>query len=123
MASQASMAQVRRLEERFPCIQVRYAQAYDLRRMARMANEVFQHERDLDYFERHRAIKMGDEHEAEAAERLLAAETEWRHAALRGARRIPGRHLIVATYMRKPADYLSGRSNSSLMREEILGCE
>ncbi|KAL2124899.1 hypothetical protein VTJ04DRAFT_1264 [Mycothermus thermophilus] len=121
MASQASMAQVRRLEERFPCIQVRYAQAYDLRRMARMANEVFQHERDLDYFERHRAIKMGDEHEAEAAERLLAAETEWRHAALRGARRIPGRHLIVATYMRKPADYLSGRSNSSLMREEILG--
>ncbi|KAL2271408.1 hypothetical protein VTJ83DRAFT_779 [Remersonia thermophila] len=111
----------RRLEERFPGLRLRSAQAYDLRRMARMANEVFQHERDIDYFNRHRAIKMGDEHEAAAAERLLTAECEWRHAALRDCRRLPGRHLLVATYLKKPAGYLSSRSLASGAKEEILG--
>ncbi|KAL1837206.1 hypothetical protein VTJ49DRAFT_4157 [Mycothermus thermophilus] len=111
----------RRLDDRFPGLRLRPAQAYDLRRMARMANDVFQHERDIDYFNRHRAIKMGNEREAAAAECLLAAECEWRHASLRNCRRLPGRHLIVATYLKKPADYLCGRSLASGAKEEIVG--
>lgn len=88
--------------------------------MARMANEIFQHERDIDYFNKHRRVKMGYEPEANAADKLLAAEAEWRLADMRHNRRRPGRHFIVATYLKQPADYLT-RRHGSQVREELLG--
>jgi hypothetical protein len=88
--------------------------------MARMANEVFQHERDIDYFNKHRRVKMGYEPEASAADKLLAAEADWRLADMRQNRRRPGRHFVVATYLKQPADYLT-RRHGSQAREELLG--
>jgi hypothetical protein len=88
--------------------------------MARMANEIFQHERDIDYFNKHRRVKMGYEPEASAADKLLAAEADWRLADMRQNRRRAGRHFIVATYLKQPADYLT-RRHGSQAREELLG--
>jgi hypothetical protein len=85
-----------------------------------MANEIFQHERDIDHFNKHRRVKMGYEPEASAADRLLAAETDWRLADMRKNRRIPGRHFIVATYIKRPAGYLT-RRHGAHPREELLG--
>ncbi|KAK4044368.1 hypothetical protein C8A01DRAFT_12178 [Parachaetomium inaequale] len=109
-----------RRQRRFPGLRIRPAQSYDFPRMARMANEIFQHERDIDHFNKHRSIKMGYEPEARAADRLLAAETDWRLADMRRNRRNPGRHFIVATYLKQPAGYLT-RRHGAHPREELLG--
>ncbi|KAH6854100.1 hypothetical protein B0I37DRAFT_388243 [Chaetomium sp. MPI-CAGE-AT-0009] len=109
-----------RKQSRFPGLRVRPAQSYDFPAMARMANEIFQHERDIDHFDRHRSVKMGYEDEARAADRLLAAETDWRLADMRRNRRIPGRNFFVATYLKQPAVYLTSLHGAQ-PREEILG--
>ncbi|EAQ92959.1 predicted protein [Chaetomium globosum CBS 148.51] len=113
-------AQLGRKPPRFPGLRVRPAQSYDFPAMARMANEIFQHERDIDHFDRYRSVKMGYEDEATAAERLLAAETDWRLADMRKNRRTPGRHFLVATYLKQPAAYLTSLHGAQ-PREEILG--
>lgn len=109
-----------RKQPRFPGLRVRAAQSYDFPAMARMANEIFQHERDIDYFNRHHSVKMGYEDEASAADRLLAAETDWRLADMRKNRRTPGRHFLVATYLKQPAVYLTSLHGAQ-PKEEILG--
>ncbi|KAK3300716.1 uncharacterized protein B0H64DRAFT_314670 [Chaetomium fimeti] len=107
-------------QRRFPGLRVRPAQSYDFPLMARMANEIFQHERDIDYFDRHRSVKMGYEDEAMVADRLLAAETDWRLADMRRNRHNPGRHFFVATYFKQPAAYMTSLHDGQ-PREEILG--
>lgn len=109
-----------RRQPRFPGLRVRVAQSYDFPAMARMANEIFQHERDIDHFDRYRSVKMGYEDEARTADRLLAAETDWRFANMRKNRRTAGRHFLVATYLKQPAVYLTSRHGAQ-PREEILG--
>ena len=107
-------------QERLSGLCIRPARSCDFPRMARMANEIFQHERDIDYFNKHRRVKMGYEPEASAADKLLAAEADWRLADMRQNRLRPGRHFIVATYLKQPADYLT-RRHGSQAREELLG--
>ncbi|KAK4156624.1 hypothetical protein C8A00DRAFT_12467 [Chaetomidium leptoderma] len=111
---------VGRSHRRFPGLRIRPARSYDFRRMACMANEIFQHERDIDHFNKHHCVKMGYEAEASAADRLLAAERDWRVDNMRRSQRKPGRQFIVATYMKEPAEFLMRRHGSG-PREELLG--
>jgi hypothetical protein len=86
--------------------------------MARLANTIFQHERDIDYFLTHHRVKLGSEREAEAADKLLAADVDCRLAQLRANYDLPGRIFYLATHLTAPADFLL---SSKSRKEEILG--
>ncbi|AEO70675.1 uncharacterized protein THITE_72634 [Thermothielavioides terrestris NRRL 8126] len=89
--------------------------------MARMATAVFRDEQDAAHFS-----KFGRRHLPPAAEGkslrdlLRGPEEQWRLADLRRSRRLPGRHLIVATYLRQPVDYLT-KCYGAQAKEVILG--
>ncbi|KAK4129064.1 hypothetical protein N657DRAFT_668156 [Parathielavia appendiculata] len=107
-----------RPQDRFPGLQIRLAEPADFPRMARMANEVFQQERDIEYFTEHRRVKVGDEREVEAANGMLAVDADWRLTQLRLNHEKPGRHFILATYFKNSQRYLL---SATRRREEILG--
>ena len=106
---------------RYPDLYIRPATTCDFPQMARMASKVFQHERDLDYFDKHRRVKMAEEAEADWIDNLLKREREWRHSELRLHYDTPGRHFILATYTKKPAKFMTVRRRRAQAREEILG--
>jgi len=87
--------------------------------MARMANEIFQHERDIDHFNKHHSVKMADDPEATAIEKLLDAEREWRFSDIRDSQNRDGRHFMVATYTKKPAEFMTLRRSKAT--EEVIG--
>ena len=111
-------AQMARQQHRFPRFAIRPAQPNDFQAMARMANKVFQHEHDVDYFDKHRSVKMVPADEASAIEALLEKDREWRYVNLRANARLEGRHFVVATCMREPAGFLAA---SRRPKEVILG--
>ncbi|KAK4098781.1 hypothetical protein N658DRAFT_396714, partial [Parathielavia hyrcaniae] len=102
----------------FPDLQIRLAEPADFPRMARMANEVFQQERDIEHFFEHRRVKMGDEREVEAANRMLAVDVDWRLTQMRLNHEKHGRLFVLATYFKNTPRYLL---RGTRRREEILG--
>lgn len=106
-------------QRRFPGFKVRRACPSDFPKMARMANEIFQHERDIDYFNKHHSVKMAEDSEATAIEKLLDAERGWRLSDIRDNQSRNGRHFMVATYRKKPAGFMTMRKAKA--REEIIG--
>ncbi|KAL2161693.1 hypothetical protein VTH06DRAFT_8255 [Thermothelomyces fergusii] len=104
----------------FPNLCIRPAKSSDLARMARMASEIFQHERDIDHFNRHRRARTGSEPGAEVDDAVAAAEAEWRLAEMRESHRHPGRHFIIATCSKQPDRYLRTR-RVGRPREVLLG--
>jgi hypothetical protein len=114
-----NLTDVSRLKARFPNLRLRPALPADFPRMARLANAVFQHERDINYFDEHHDIKIESDSEAEADDELLAADNDWRLAQLRRNHKLPGRLFLVATYAKLPPDFLQTRKRRT--NEEILG--
>ena len=106
---------------RYPDLHLRPATTCDFPEMARMASKIFQHERDLDYFDKNRSVKMAGEQEADWIGQLLKVEREWRHTEIRLSYERPGRHFILATYTRKPAEFLTVGGHKAQAREQILG--
>ncbi|KAL2154554.1 hypothetical protein VTH82DRAFT_3230 [Thermothelomyces myriococcoides] len=120
VSSASARAAEGRQHQRFSSLCIRPARSSDLPRMARMASEIFQHERDIDYFNRYRCARTGLEPGAEVDDAMIAAETEWRLAEMRVNHRSPGRHFIIAAYTRQPNRYLRTR-RLTRSKEVILG--
>ncbi|AEO53767.1 hypothetical protein MYCTH_2053048 [Thermothelomyces thermophilus ATCC 42464] len=120
-ASRASAPTAEGKQQRwFPGLCIRPAKSSDLPRMARMASEIFQHERDIDHFNRHRRARTGSEPGAEVDDAVVAAESEWRLAEMRESHRNPGRHFIIATYTKQP-DRCLRRRHVARSKEVLLG--
>ncbi|KAK3309766.1 uncharacterized protein B0T15DRAFT_497996 [Chaetomium strumarium] len=107
-----------RLQTRFPGFQVRPARPSDFRAMARMATATFRDEHEVSHFTRYR--RALDPAAVARANRLALAEFAWRLATMHATRRLPGRHFLVATYLRTPVEYLSTLRGAHETREEIL---
>ncbi|KAL2183924.1 hypothetical protein L209DRAFT_693014 [Thermothelomyces heterothallicus CBS 203.75] len=120
-ASRASAPTAEGKQQRwFPGLCIRPAKSSDLPRMARMASEIFQHERDIDHFNRHRRARTGSEPGSEVDDAVVAAESEWRLAEMRESHRNPGRHFIIATYTKQP-DRCLRRRHVARSKEVLLG--
>jgi hypothetical protein len=88
--------------------------------MARMATATFRDEHESFHFTRYKRTLTTSAAAAARADNLAKAEFAWRLASMHANRRLPGRHFLVATYLRTPVEYLSILKGAHETREEIL---
>ncbi|KAL2136185.1 hypothetical protein VTI74DRAFT_5063 [Chaetomium olivicolor] len=122
--SQIQKAKTEIMKRFFPRFGLRPARTYEFGRMARMACEAFDDEQALVEFDKYRNPTMPDMIEFPGLPKLREAEVLWRRSKMQRERLTPGRHFIVATRLKNPADYLKKPqidSNGAYPREEILG--